>query len=377
MDQHRARKIIGQVQNEAGKWLIGIDQAIGKAVMALFTLVPYTAFGEKKFGQAHILLLDVPGVGKTDLARSLSFAIGASCGFIDGHPELLKSEIVGTEVWNAGLGKFFLRKGPIFNHIIIYDEINRTPPKGQTAFLQSMEERMVILEETDSEKGELTNRRFSLYPINPDLDDPNQDLFFWVMATANPIEQEGTYTLPEAQLDRFTFAFRVGFPPRDAEKRIRAQNVCFTESNIRKKIVQIVDLKVVLEISHMIRESVRTTDLANEYIMRLIENSRPFSESRKFATGQLKQFIDDYIVSVDKESGEGGGLSPRTNFHFEAGSRTHAFLQGRDAISIEDVKAVAHLIMDHRIISNAQAIGSGVSKKQIVKKILNGTKVPP
>lgn len=387
---NEAYEVIDSVRALPKRYLFGIDKAIDRSVMALFTKVPYTGNRRKRLGQASVLLIDVPGVGKTDMIRILSFGIGADSALLAGHPEMMKSEIVGTEVWNTGLGKFFLRKGPIFNHIILFDEINRTHPKGQACFLQAMEERIAVMESTDQEKGILRNIEFPLYPVNKDADPTNhdQDLFFWVMATANPIEQAGTYPLPEAQLDRFTFSFRIGLPPREQEKKIRMKNVV---SDKKRKMEKVVDIHEVLEVGDLITE-VETPELASEYIMRLIENSRPHFKRRKFGNAELYQFIDNNVLIQEKPDkdaldqdklfgeeplGEGGGLSPRSNFSFEAGARTHAFFNKNEVVTVDNVKAMAHLVMDHRILLTPQAIGSGVTKHQVVQKIIEGTKVPP
>ncbi len=379
MDPKKARGIINAITKEVQKRLIGIEPAIERSIMALYTLVPFTSYKEEKtYGQAHIILIDEPGRGKTDLMRTLASTIGARSGLILGHPEMMTGEIIGTEV-NKGAGKFFLRKGPIFNHILLYDEISRTHPKGQASFLQAMEERLVVLEKTDVEKGEMRNVVFPLLPLDPDSDDPDQELFFWVMATANPVEQEGTYGLPEAQLDRFTISFQIGLPPRYKEKQVRSENLVSKDKE-QRKIHQICDLETVLEISNMIVDIVETSETANEYIMRLVENSRPFNQERKFGSDELYRFVDENVLAPEKSAAGKrgcGGLSTRANIHFQAIARTHAFFRGRSFISVEDINAMAHPVMDHRILLKPEAIGGEITKHQVAQKIVEGTEVPP
>ncbi|MDP2598902.1 MAG: MoxR family ATPase [Candidatus Liptonbacteria bacterium] len=351
------------IKAQPKKWLFGMDHAIDVAMLGLFTRVPFTAQGRKELGQAHMLWLDVPGVGKTDLVRALSFAIDASSQFIGGNPEMMPREIVGSEIYVQALGKFFLRKGPIFSNIILFDELNRTHPKAQAMFLQAMEERIAILEETDVVKGDFRKIEFPLFPIKG-----GPKRFFWVLATANPIENLGVYKVPEAQLDRFTFSYSIGHPPREEEKKIRTDNVLSDVGGKRKEIEKVVDLCEVLEICDLIRETVPDPKRGpDEYIMRIIENSRPGRESRESATDELKEYIDTYVLE---------GVSPRSNFHFAEGCRTQAFMSSRSYISLEDVKFIAPLVMAHRIILSPKALSGHITAKDVVKKILENTEVP-
>lgn len=215
-----AREQIQKIMNEPKKFLFGIENAIEKLIVAMFTLIPYSNGYKKELGQAHVLLIDTPGVGKTDLVRSISQTIEAKWTLVQGHPLMMPGEILGDEIYNPKLGQFFLRKGKIFSNIFLFDEINRAHPKTQSVFLQVMEERIATLELTDMEEGKIKNAYYPLYPV----EEKENLFFFWVLATANPIEQEGTFPLPEAQLDRFTFSFSVGYPTRDEEKKIRIGN---------------------------------------------------------------------------------------------------------------------------------------------------------
>lgn len=372
MNEETARRKIADVKAEVKKWLFGIDHAIDKLTMCLFTLVPYTAQGRKEFGQASVLLTDLPGVGKTDLIRSFAFAIGAKSALVAGHPEMAEADIIGAEGYIVPLGKFFHRKGPIFTNIFLHDEINRTHPKGQAPSLQAMEERIAILPKTNIETGVMEAVSFPLFPISDDPDE--KKFFFWYLATRNPIEQEGTYPVPEAQLDRFTASFSIGLPVREGEKEIRARNIIRNKAGERLEINKILTLAEALEISHLILDFVsvpgNSADGAgrvDEYMMRLIENSRPGSINRRSATDELKKFIDENLKA---------GVSPRANFHFEALARTKAFFEGRNYVSLDDVKFVAPLVMSHRLVVTPAAIGAGIKEADIVGHIIADTEVP-
>jgi len=355
-----AREIIERIKGEPKKLLFGLDEAIDRLLLATFTLVPYMGEGEMLLGQAHVFLNDVPGVGKTALIRALAKSIKAESAFCQGDPDKMPRDIAGGEIYVHAVGKFFGIQVPIFTHFFLADEINRNPPKALAAVLGPMEERLVSLSRTDLEREQMTMVAHRLHPVP---DSPG-DYFFLVIATANPVEQEGTYPVPEAALDRFPLSFSLGYPPREAEKKIRQKNIS------AKKIEPVTDLKTVLEIARLIRDRVELTETASEYIMRLIENSRPHHPERASATPELRKDVDKYIE-------EKGGIAPRTNLHFEALARTKAFMAGREYISVEDVREVAKLTMAHKLRLNYQAIAEGVSAEMMVDKILDGTRVPP
>lgn len=376
---HKARRKIGLVKQELEKVLFGVGRPIDITLQALVARVPFDSQGGKKLGAAHVLYRDPPGRGKSALVNGLAHAIGLKSTLITGHPEMTTTEIAGHEMYHPPTGKFFLRKGPIFTNLVRFDEINRTHPRAQAEFLQAMEERIVVLGVTDAVSGEIKEDVFALFPVN---DDPNK-LFFWVLATANPVEQEGTYSLPEAQLDRFTVSVKMGLPSWEEEKRIRLESV----SNAQ--IERVLEPEEILEIADLIVATTRTTANANEYIMRLIASSRSRFELldsaeaenpsisdkekeeflrtyRKHMTPDLREFIDRNVS---------WGLSPRSNFHFQAMARTNAFMKERDHITYDDVKTMAHSIMSHRIILSPEAISGNITASMVVQKILNGTEV--
>ena len=308
MDPNEARKLIRTIQLEPKKWLFGLDPAIDKLTLAVFTLVPYMGEGEMGRGQAHAFLKDVPGVGKTALIRAFAMAVSAESAFCQGDPDKMPGDIVGREMYIRALGKFFGIEGPIFTHFFLADEINRNPPKTDAAFLGPMEERVVVRTETDIQNETMREIAHRLHPV-PGAED---EYFFLVLATANPIEQEGTYPISEAVLDRFPLSFSLGYPSREEEKRIRSKNV------LAKKIAPVTDLKTILEVAHLIAESVKLNDVASEYMQRIIENSRPYHEDRKTASAALREAVDRLIE-------EGGGISPRTNYHLFAAACIPAF----------------------------------------------------
>lgn len=367
MDLQEAREVVDRVAAEPKKVLFGIDDAIDNLVLAMFTLIPYDGDAGKWWGQAHTLFMDVPGVGKTGLIRTLSKAVDAESSFIPGDPTKMPKDIVGGERFDPKTGEYYEIKGPAFAHIVHLDEINRDHPKSLSLALQMMEERQAIITRTDRKTKTMEERSYPLYPISGDYDsyESGDPLFFWVLATANPIEMggEGAYTIPEALLDRFSFSMSIGYPDRESERLIRADQV------MNEEIRNVVSLSEVLEIAHMIVDEVEMTEQADRYIMNLIGSSRPTThyDERRFCSEELEEYIDEYVKI---------GISPRVNFHFSSGARTAAFMAGRDHVTPDDVKRVAHLVMDHRIIRSNSAVGHGKEVEEIVQKILDETKVP-
>lgn len=363
-EQKDALEVVSRIKEQPKKLLFGIDPVIDRTLISLFSLVPYTGSnGEKLLGQAHLLYISFPGRGKTDLMRSIAFSIGAKSAFVSGEPMMETKQLTGGSFYVQPLGKFFQTRGPLFTNVFLFDEINRSPPKVQAPTLQAMEERFVPLDKIDLEKGTMEVELHPLFPISDNPKDKDE-LFFWFLATANPIEQEGTYPFSEASLDRFSFSLDIKLPPREEEKKIEHESVK------GKKISKVVDLADVLQISRLIANGVEINDNVKEYIMRLIENSRPKSEEpdnpREWSDPSLRAFIDDNIDA---------GTSPRTNYHFKAGVKTRAFMMGREYAKVEDVRYIASMVMPHRIIFSKYA-DNDLTKKMVVDKILNGTKVP-
>ena len=360
-----ALETIDRIREQPKKHLFGIDPVIDATLMSLFSLVDYTGVsGEKCLGQAHLIYISFHGRGKTDLMRSIAFSIGAKSSFMSGDPQLETKELTGGPFYVQPLGKFIQTRGPLFTNIFLFDEFNRNSPKVIAPTLQAMEERVVPLNRIDLEKGTMEVDLHPLYPISDDPKDKDE-LFFWFLATANPIEQEGTFQFSEASMDRFSFSLDIKLPPREKEKEIDNRSVR------GKKIEKIIDLKEVLQISRFITNKVEIGDNVTEYIMRLIENSRPKSEEpdnpREWASANLREFVDENMVA---------GVSPRANYHFKAGVRTKAFMEGREYVTVEDVRYIAPLVMSHRIVFSPHVLFD-LTKRAVVDRILRETIVPP
>lgn len=360
-----AARIMEQVEAQPKKMIFGQDGVITQLTNAMFTPVAYTApDGSKVLGQAHVIIEGPPGVGKTDIAKGLSQAVEGKFSRVDGHPELLPRDLIGGEIYNPVLGRHFLVKGPLFAHTVLMDEINRTPPQTQAPLLGAMEERQITLNRTDMTGGAVYSEPYPLYPISDRPEDARK-LAFWLTATMNPLEKggSGVYPLGEAQLDRFAISVSMGYPPREEEKKIRDTNV------LSRKIDRVTDLGTLLAIRDLIFQRMKLAEDANEYIQRLIENSRPKrtdpSGTRDGASKELFDFIQTYVQY---------GISPRTDYVFHAVARTHAFRRGSDIIAIEDVKAVAPMVMHHRLVLTREATAeSSDFVDRVVEKILAGT----
>lgn len=362
-----ARRLLKELENQPRKFVFGVDQAIFNCVLALITPVPRDGKQGKEWAQAHVYLLDLPGRGKTAVLTFLSAALRAKIGRVDGRPDMLPSDLTGREDVDKLSGIRTLLKGPLHCHIFFFDEINRTPPKGQAILLGAMEGAQVIMNVTSIERRVIEARAFPLYPI---ADDPHETrMFFEVFATANPIEFEGTYPLSEAQKERFTYSFRMGRPQREDEMRVRAKNVA------GRKVEVVMDLAALLEIQEIVRAIELTAD-ASELLMRYIENSNPYSQDledydavrTRHATPGLVEFVNRYVAN---------GCSVRRNYHMEAAAKAWAFRRGEDRwASVDDVKAIAGMTMEHVLLLQPRSEGDGVNAKKVVRKIIDETMMP-
>lgn len=311
---------VDRVLAETSKVIVGQDQMIERLLMGLLT-------------GGHVLLEGVPGLAKTLTVKTLAAAIAATFRRIQFTPDLLPADLVGTTLYNQATATFTVRKGPVFAHLILADEINRAPAKVQSALLEAMEERQVTIADTT-------------YP----LEEP-----FLVMATQNPVEQEGTYPLPEAQMDRFMFLVKVGYPTREEERQIMdrmgagpapaAQKVIGPEQILRAR--QVVD--------------------------------------RIFVDPKVK----DYVVSLvfaTREPGHAGlaelrdaiafGASPRASLFLLRAAKAHAFLRHRGYVTPDDVKAVGLDVLRHRILLTYEAEAEQISVERIVQRIFERVPVP-
>src|SRR5680860_248595 len=307
VEKHNALKA------EIAKVIIGQTVVIDQILLSIYT-------------GGHSLLIGVPGLAKTLMVNTIAQILGLDFKRIQFTPDLMPSDILGSEVLDQNRNFKFI-KGPIFANIILADEINRTPPKTQAALLEAMQERSVTI----------AGQQHKL------------ELPYFVLATQNPIEQEGTYPLPEAQLDRFMFAIELKYPSIAEEMQV----VKRTTSDVTVSVNALFNAQEILEVQHLVRR-IPVPDNVVEYAVKLVNSTRPNLES---ATDFVKQFID-------------WGAGPRASQNLILGAKAHAAIHGKFSPDIEDVQAVAMGILRHRIIKNYKAEAEGVSEDDIIGKLL-------
>jgi len=313
------RAALTALRGEVAKAVVGQDAVVTGLVIALLC-------------RGHVLLEGVPGVAKTLTATTLAQAISAKFQRVQLTPDLLPADILGTRIYDAKSATFRIEQGPIFTNILLADEINRATPKTQSALLEAMQERQVTLADTT----------FA-------LDDP-----FWVLATQNPVEQEGVYTLPEAQLDRFSMMLRVGYPEPAEEVQMLQSRLSSTTIERR---VSPADVNVLRE---FIYSTVYVDDKVLEYIVRLGRATRdPGSAGRP----DLREMLQL-------------GISPRSYQHLLALCRVHAFLQGRSYVLPGDVKEIFCDATRHRIARTVRAQAEGVDADAILQDLLSAVAIP-
>jgi MoxR-like ATPase len=284
-------------------------------------------------GQGHILLEGVPGLAKTLAINTLSQAISGSFSRIQFTPDLLPADVIGTMIYNVKQNEFTIKKGPIFANFVLADEINRAPAKVQSALLEAMQEKQVTI-------GDQTFI----------LDKP-----FLVLATQNPIEQEGTYTLPEAQVDRFMLKTVIEYPKMDEERLVVRQNL----SNSNQKVNPVISVEQILKAQQVVRE-VYMDEKIEKYILDIIFATR-FPE--KYKLEKLKPLISY-------------GASPRGSINLAIAAKCYAFIKRRGYVIPEDVRAVVHDVLRHRIGITYEAEAENVTSVDIINKIVNEIEVP-
>ena len=300
-------------KEEISKVIIGQDNVVDQVLMSIFC-------------DGHSLLVGVPGLAKTLLIQTISDCLGLKFNRIQFTPDLMPSDIVGSEILDNNRSFKFL-KGPIFSNIILADEINRTPPKTQAALLEAMQEKSI------------TNSGNTYQLEKP----------FFVLATQNPIEQEGTYPLPEAQLDRFMFNIKLDYPKYDEEieivKRTTSENII--------SLNKIMDASDIIKYQNLIR-SVPINDNVLHYAVSLVNKTRPGIENKDVT-------VNEYIE---------WGAGPRASQYIVLASKCHALLSGKYTPDIEDVKSISIPVLRHRIVKNYKAESKGMSVDDIIHKIL-------
>jgi MoxR-like ATPase len=324
-------EIINQKVREQSAFIHSLKAEIGKVIIGQDYLIDRLIIGLLSNG--HVLLEGVPGLAKTLTVKTLAAALKTSFHRIQFTPDLLPADLTGTLIYNPKESDFFIKKGPVFANIILADEINRAPAKVQSALLEAMQEHQVTI-------GDQTFH----------LPEP-----FLVMATENPIEQEGTYPLPEAQVDRFMLKLKVGYPSIEEERRI-LDRMAKTETDIQ--INPVIEPAVILSARRMIDE-IYTDDKIKDYILSIV-----------FATRDPEKYglkIKEYLRY---------GASPRATIALTIGARAHAFLQGRGYVTPQDVKSIAPDILRHRIIVSYEAEAEELTSEMLIDRILSEIPVP-
>ncbi len=312
-------KAVNQIIEEMKKQVVGQDDTIEKLIIALLS-------------EGHVLLEGVPGLAKTLMIKTLSDTIKLDFKRIQFTPDLLPADIVGTKIYEHKTSSFSTKKGPIFTNFILADEINRAPPKVQSALLEAMQEKQVTI-------GDET------YPL---------DLPFLVLATQNPLETEGTYVLPEAQVDRFMFKVLIRYPSKEDERTIVHRNTEGQDIKI-EKVISKMELKKIQEFT----KTVYADEKVISYVTEIVDATR-YPEKHNLD-------IKDLISC---------GASPRASIWLIMAGKAHALLKGRGYVLPEDIKGIAHEVLRHRIITSYEAEAENMTSDQIIDKVLAKIRVP-
>ena len=313
-------RLVQDVTRQVARRVVGQEYMVERLLISLLT-------------GGHVLLEGVPGLAKTLTVRTLAETIDTSFQRIQFTPDLLPADVVGTQIYDQASGNFMVKKGPIFANIILADEINRAPAKVQAALLEAMQEKQVTI-------GGTTYR----------LEEP-----FLVLATQNPIEQEGTYPLPEAQVDRFMLKLRVGYPTRDEEKEIMRRMAGGTAIDVEKVATPTAIMESRKRISELYMD-----DRIVDYIVDIVH-----------ATREPKAYGLDALVPLVEF-----GASPRATIALAQASRAHAFLRGRSFVTPDDVKAIAPDVLRHRVLITYEAEAEEVTSEELVSRILGQIESP-
>ncbi len=311
---------VAQLKSEMSKVIVGQTRMVDRLLVGMLT-------------RGHILLEGVPGLAKTLAVSTLSRAVDTQFQRIQFTPDLLPADLIGTMIYNQKSGEFVPKKGPIFTNIILADEINRAPAKVQSALLEAMQERQVTIGDTTY-----------------GLPSP-----FLVLATQNPIEQEGTYPLPEAQVDRFMLKLKIVYPTREEEREILSR----MSTGEVPEIAKVIDAEKIVESEKIVHE-VYVDPKVEEYIVNLVFASR---EPKEAGLKDLEDLIDY-------------GASPRATLFLTRAARAHAFIRGRGYVTPEDVKSIGMDVLRHRVILTYEAEAENITPEDVVQKIFEGVEVP-
>lgn len=301
------------LKNEIAKIIVGQEKVIEQILLSIYT-------------GGHSLLIGVPGLAKTLMVNTIAQTLGLNFKRIQFTPDLMPSDILGSEVLDQSRNFKFI-KGPVFANIILADEINRTPPKTQAALLEAMQERAVTI----------AGEQYKL------------DMPYFVLATQNPIEQEGTYPLPEAQLDRFMFAIELKYPSIAEEIQV----VKSTTTDDQAQINTLFNAEEIIAVQHLVRR-IPVPDNVIDYTVRLVNKTRP-------GMPDSSDFINNYVD---------WGAGPRASQNLVLGAKAHAAVHGKFSPDIEDVKAISMGILRHRILKNYKAEAEGISEENIISELL-------
>lgn len=324
------REFNQEVEKES-QFLIKLQEEIGKVMVGQKVLIERVLIG--LLADGHILLEGVPGLAKTLLVKTVAKSIQADFSRIQFTPDLLPADVLGTQIYNPRLNEFSIHKGPIFSNLVLADEINRAPAKVQSALLEAMQERQVTIGDTT-------------HPL---------DALFLVLATQNPLEQEGTYPLPEAQVDRFMLKVIVDYPARE-EERLIIDRMTGAETPVIQPVVtpdEILRARAIVQ-------HIYVDEKVKDYVLDLVTATRNPSGKE---LGELRPLI-------------AFGASPRASIFLIAAARAHAFIRGRGYITPDDIKQLAIDVLSHRVITTYEAEAEEITSADIVRRILENVEVP-
>jgi len=327
MEQTVDMQALGEKIEKSSAFIDDIYKELEKVIVGQRYMIDRLLIG--LLADGHVLLEGVPGLAKTLTVSSLSKAINTDFQRIQFTPDLLPADLIGTLIYNQKVGDFTVKKGPIFSNIVLADEINRSPAKVQSALLEAMQEKQVTI-------GDTTFK----------LDKP-----FLVLATQNPVEQEGTYPLPEAQVDRFMLKLKIGYPSEAEELKIMR---LMAKTGDKPSISPVTDSKTILEARDVVNE-IYTDEKVEKYIISLIFATR---NPEKYNLSDMKDLINF-------------GASPRASINLNLAARAHAFMEHRAYVTPEDVRFVAMDVLRHRIIPTFEAEAEEITSEDIVSKILS------